>query len=409
MKMPIVAVVALCGTLVSGAAMPSTDPVLAWNAIMLNTVSSTNPFFQARFAAITQLAVFESVNAIDKDYKPYLGTITPPAGASAEAAAVAAAHKVLENYFPADSKALDAAFMASLDGIKENGKQDGIAFGEKVAQAFIDLRANDGSAPAQWYQPPSSAPGEWQPTPSCPPAGGILLQWGKLRPFAIRSTDQFRSEPPPALTSPRYLRDYAEVIRVGSIDSPFRPQDRADVARFYAAVTPVAAWNSVATQVAVEQGRSMSENARALALMNIAIADASGSVFNTKYFYHRWRPETAAHAAGDTTWMPYIVAPCFPSYSAAHASLSGAAREVLGQLYGPSHHFISLSSPLVPGVVLQYDSFEEITNDITDARVYGGIHYRYDMEEGGEQGRRVGKYVYRHTLRPTAGRSDSGS
>ena len=319
---------------------------------------------------------------------------------SPPAAAAAAAHKVLENYFPADSNALDAAFTASLDGISDNGKQDGIAFGEKVAQALIDLRANDGSAPPQWYVPTSSAPGEWQPTPSCPPAGGTLLQWGRLLPFAIKSTDQFRSEPPPALTSERYERSYDEVMRVGSIDSPFRPQDRADVARFYAAVTPVEAWNSAAAQVAVEQGRSMSENARAFALMNMAISDAAGSVFEPKYFYHRWRPETAIHAAGDSAWMPYIVAPCFPSYSAAHGSLSGAAREVLERLYGRRNHFIILSSPLVPGVVLQYDDFEEITHDIADARVYGGIHFRYDMEEGGEQGRRVGKYVFRHVLRP---------
>ena len=401
MKMPIFAVAALCGTLVSSAAFSSSDPVLEWNAIMRSTVASTNPFFQARFAAITELAVFESVNAIDKGYQPYLGTMTPPPGASAEAAAAAAAHTVLENYFPADSSALDAAFKASLDGIGDNGKQDGIAFGQEVAQALIDLRANDGSAPPESYIPASSAPGEWQLTPSCPATGGILLQWGKLRPFAIKSTDQFRSGPPPALTSERYERSYDEVMRVGSIDSAFRPQDRADVARFYAAVTPVEAWNSAAAQVAVEQGRSMSENARAFALLNIAITDASASVFETKYFYHRWRPETAIHAGGDTGWIPYIVAPCFPSYSAAHASLSGAAREVLERLYGRRHHFIVLSSPMVPGVVLQYEAFEEITRDITDARVYGGIHFRYDMEEGGKQGREVGKYVYRHALRPS--------
>ncbi|HEV2271520.1 MAG TPA: vanadium-dependent haloperoxidase [Steroidobacteraceae bacterium] len=406
MKMPIVAAVAVCGALISSTALSSTDPVLEWNAIMLNTVASTNPFFQARFAAITQLAVFESVNAIDKDYEPYLGTIKPPPGASAEAAAVAAAHKVLENYFPADSNALDNAFNASLDGIADRGKQDGIAFGEQVAQTIIDLRADDGSAPPQSYEPTSSAAGEWQPTPSCPPTGGILLQWGNLRPFAIKSTDEFRSEPPPALTSERYQRSYDEVMRVGSIDSAFRPQDRADVARFYAAVTPVEAWNSAAAQVAVEQGRSMSENARAFALMNMAIADASASVFETKYFYHRWRPETAIHAAGDVAWMPYIVAPCFPSYSAAHGSLSGAARTVLERLYGPRHHLIVLSNPLVPGVVLQYSTFEEITHDISDARVYGGIHFRYDMEEGARQGRRVGKYVYRHKLRPANGDGD---
>ena len=405
MRTPIVIAAAMCGTLLSTAAVSSTDPVLEWNSIMVNTTATTNPFFQARFAAITQLAVFEAVNAIDKDFEPYLGTITAPAGASPDAAAVAAAHAVLKNYFPSDASALDAAYAASLDRIPSNGsaKQDGISVGEAAAAALIALRTGDGSAPPEFYSPTSSAPGSWQPTPSCPPAGGTLLQWRNLRPFAIERTDQFRSPPPPALTSERYARGYNEVMRVGSIGSAFRPQDRADVARFYAVTAPVPVWNSAAGQVAVEQGRSMSENARALALMDVAIADASASVFDTKYFYDFWRPETAIHASGNTAWKPYIVTPCFPSYASAHASLSNAARKVLERVYGRRHHFITLSNPAVAGVILQYESFEQITHDINDARVYGGIHFRFDQEIGAEQGRRVGAYVYRHILRRAHG------
>jgi hypothetical protein len=407
MRTPIVIAAAVCGTLLSTAAVSSTDPVLEWNSIMVNTTASQNPFFQARFAAITQLAVFEAVNAIDKDFEPYLGTITAPSGASPDAAAVAAAHAVLGNYFPGDASALDAAYVASLARIPNgSAKQEGIEVGEAAAAALIALRTDDGSAPPEFYLPTSSAPGAWQPTPSCPPAGGILLQWRNLRPFAIERADQFRAAPPPALTSERYARGYNEVMRVGSIDSAFRPQDRADVARFYAATAPVPVWNSAAAQVAVEQGRSMSENAHALALMDVAISDASVSVFDTKYSYDFWRPETAIHASGDTTWQPYIVTPCFPSYASAHGSLSNAARKVLERLYGPRHHFITLSNPAVEGVILQYENFEQITHDINDARVYGGIHFRFDQETGSEQGRRVGAYVYRHILR-RAGERDN--
>jgi hypothetical protein len=401
MRTPIVMAAAVCGALLSTAAVSSTDPVLEWNSIMLNTTASQNPFFQARFAAITQLAVFEAVNAIDKDFEPYLGTVTAPPGASPDAAAVAAAHAVLRNYFPSDAAALDAAYSASLASIRNgSAKQEGIEVGEAAAAALIALRTGDGSAPPEFYSPTSSAPGEWQRTPSCPAAGGILLQWSDLRPFAIESASQFRSAPEPALTSARYARSYNEVMRVGSIDSAFRPQDRADVARFYAATAPVPVWNSAAAQVAVEQGRSMSENARALALMDVAISDAAASVFETKYSYYLWRPETAIHASGDTTWVPYIVTPCFPGYGSAHASLSNAARKVLERLYGPRHHFITLSNPAVAGVILQYETFEQITHDINDARVYGGIHFRFDQDIGSEQGRRVGAYVYRHILRP---------
>ncbi len=409
MRTPIVMAAAVCGTLLCTAAVSSTDPVLEWNSIMVNTTASQNPFFQARFAAITQLAVFEAVNAIDKDFEPYLGTITAPSGASPDAAAVAAAYAVLGNYFPGAAPTLNAAYVASLARIPNgSAKQDGIEVGQAAAAALIALRTGDGSVPPEFYSPTSSAPGAWQPTPSCPPAGGVLLQWRNLRPFAIQRADQFRSAPPPALTGERYARSYNEVMRVGSIDSTFRPQDRADVAQFYAATAPVPVWNSAAAQVAVEQGRSMSENARALALMDVAISDASASVFDTKYFYDFWRPETAIHASGDTTWKPYIVTPCFPSYGSAHGSLSNAARQVLERLYGPHHHFITLSNPSVAGVTLQYETFEQITHDINDARVYGGIHFRFDQETGSEQGQRVGAYVYRHILRRVDGEWDYG-
>jgi hypothetical protein len=407
MRTLIVMAAAVCGTLLSTAAMSSSDPVLEWNSIMVNTTASQNPFFQARFAAITQLAVFEAINAIDKDFEPYLGSITAPSGASPDAAAVTAAHAVLGNYFPGSASALDAAYAASLARIPNGtAKQNGIEVGEAAAAALIALRTGDGSAPPEFFSPTSSAPGAWQPTPSCPPAGGTLLQWRNLRPFAIERADRFRSAPPPALTSQRFARGFDEVMRVGSIDSAFRPQDRADVARFYAATAPVPVWNSAAAQVAIAQGRSMAETARALALMDVAISDASAAVFDTKYFYGFWRPETAIHASGETTWKPYIVTPCFPSYVSAHASLSNAARKVLERLYGPRPHFITLSNPAVAGVILQYETFEQITNDINDARVYGGIHFRFDQEIGGEQGRQVGAYVFRHILRRADGQRD---
>jgi len=144
------------------------DSVLDWNAIMQATVSAQAPFPQARFAAITQLAVFEAVNSITRDYKPYLGTLTAPAGASPEAAAVAAAHTVLKSYFPASAAALDAARASSLAAIPDGtAKSAGIAAGEAAALAVMAARSNDGSAPAAFYLPASSKPGEWQTTPAC--------------------------------------------------------------------------------------------------------------------------------------------------------------------------------------------------------------------------------------------------
>src|SRR4051794_40898889 len=181
------------------------DVVLDWNIIMQANVSSQPPFPQARLAAITQLAVFEAVNAIKGDYKPYLGTIPASPGASAEAAAITAAHAVLKNYFPANALSLDAAEFNSLASIPDSpAKTAGIAVGQAAAAAMIAARLNDGSAPAAFYLPSSSNPGEWQPTPSCGPLGGAFVHWQNVKPFALNSADQIFLPPPPQLVSDKY-------------------------------------------------------------------------------------------------------------------------------------------------------------------------------------------------------------
>src|SRR5690606_11718048 len=185
------------------------DAVLAWNEIMVQTTATQNPFSQARLAAITQLAVFEATNAISGEYEPYLGAIDAPPGASLEAAAVAAAHRVLVHYLPSSAATLDAQRATSLATILDGKeKEDGIAVGEAAAQALIAARTNDGSAPPQSHVPASTVPGQWQVTPSCPPSGGILLHWGNVLPFGIEASDQFRSAPPPPLASRRYAADF---------------------------------------------------------------------------------------------------------------------------------------------------------------------------------------------------------
>ena len=385
------------------------DVVLEWNAIMVTTAGALNPFAQARVAAITQLAVFEAVNACTQRYTPYLHDVTAPDGASPEAAAIAAAHGVLQHFFPANTAALDAARAASLSALANGpGKSNGITVGESAAAAMIARRAADGSSPAETFVPDSAEPGVWQPTP--PQFGpGILLHWRNLAPFAIERSDQFRSVPPPSLRSRRYARDYNEVMRAGSSASAERDQDRTDVARYFAVVSAVHAWNSALHQVASTSRRSISENARAFALLNMAISDALVSSMETKYFYQLWRPVTAIAAGNedgnprtdaDPAWLPLIPTPAFPSYPSAHASASYAARYVLERVIGIKHAPFTLMHPGVPGVVLAYSSFEDLTDDIDDARVFGGIHFRFDQDAGSWQGRQIGAFVVSRYLRP---------
>jgi len=411
----ILGVCMLTVTLFFGSVLARADVVLDWNVIAVNTAiaNGQNPFAQARFAAIAQLAVFEAVNSITGDYRPYLGTIVAPLGASADAAAIQAAYRVLSTYFPASASTLDAERANSLASIPDGqAKNDGIATGEAAALAMITLRANDGSSPPQFKIPGPPVPGDWLATPSCPIingiAVGVFFQWQYVTPFGIPSASEFLLDPPPTLTSNQYAKAYNEVMTVGSLDSTERPQDRANVVLFYAVSSPTLVFNQAAQQVAQEQGRSLSENARALALVNMAISDSLVASFLNKYHYNFWRPETAIHA-GDTdgnpktdpnpSFVPFITTPCFPSYPSNHGSGSGGGAEILRRVYGEAGHSITLTNPSVPNIVLQYTSFKQITDDISDARVYGGIHFRFDQIAGARLGRAVGRAVYKNNLR----------
>jgi hypothetical protein len=385
------------------------DAVTDWNEIAEATVleATPDPFLQTRSTAIAQVAVFEAVNAIGGGYEPYLGTVTADPGASPEAATIAAAHRALATLHPDQATELDALRAEALAEIPDGPcKQTGIAVGEAAAMAVLAARENDGSVDDTPYVP-GTQPGQYRPTPPdhTPPFRPGL---GLVAPFAIPSAARFRVRPPPPLRSRVYARDYDEVKRVGDVGSGERPPDRADVARFYA-VADAPLWSDAARQVSKTQGRTLAENARIFALLNIAIFDAAVACFDSKYFYDYWRPVTAIRF-GDTDgnrrteadggWLSYVFTPPFPSYPSGHATFGGAARYVLERLLGEDGHTIVLTHPQVPDVVLHYNSWKQIADDIDDGRVYGGVHYRFDQKAGARQGRRVGRYVLQHRLRP---------
>jgi hypothetical protein len=404
---------ALCAAFMSVPSIARADVVLDWNAIMVASVADLPPTQMNRIAAITHVAVFDAVNAVAGDGRSYLGTVTSSPGVSADAAAIAAAHRVLRHYLPQHAASLDAARVRSLGAIPDGpGKAGGITVGESAADRIIAARENDGSEPPEFYLPSSSRRGEWQLTAGCPPTGGVFLHWRNVTPFVLRRADQFRSDPPPRLTSSRYTRDYKEVKAVGGRDSTERSRDRANVVHVYEALGDAILWNPIASQLAAARRLSLVQNARMFALLNMALSDTAVTVLDTKYHYTVWRPETAIPAAGsdgndrtepDASFVPFISTPCFPSYPSGHATSSYAAREVLERIFGRRGHAIVISTPAVPDVVLEYTKLGDITSDIDDARVYGGIHFRFDQEAGAEQGRLVGAYVYRHGLPPSGG------
>jgi hypothetical protein len=407
------AIFAACSTAAFDARAATDAVILKWNDIAVQAVGATPPFPSTRAMATVQVAVFEAVNAITRRYQPYLGTIATVSSASTEAAAVAAAHDTLAWLFPAQQGFLDERQAESLAALTDGDEKDhGVAVGRVAAAAMIADRTNDGSQTPMFHTPASTEPYEWQPTPSCntAPANGrgLFLHWQFVKPFGVESASQFRAKAPPALVNGHYANDVNEVEAVGDAQSAQRPPDRSDVANFYAAQPPHRGWNLVARQLAAERGPDeITRTARTLAILNMSMSDAHVTVFESKYHYRTWRPETAIvraneddnrRTAPNPAFRPFVTTPCFPSYPSAHGVGAGAALAVLARAYGRKHHALTNVEPALPGVVLRYSDLRAIVEDVSDARVYGGIHFRFDQDAGERMGRDIGHYNDEHRL-----------
>ena len=409
--------VMLLAVLVVRPAAAQDDVVLKWNEIAARTATATNPFNQARIMAITQLAVFEAVNAITGEYEPYLYPPTAaPDGASVEAAVIWAAHRVLTNYFsaPATVTLLDAARDSDLSMIDDGPAKTGKAVGLSAADAMIKLRLTDGSATPLSASPSPTSAGDYALTTGC--TASLFFNWPQVTPFAISSPAAFLLSAPPALGSQQYTKDYNEVKRVGARDSAYRPADRTDVARLYAATSPSFALSMATRQIAGAKGLSVSENARALALIMMGINDSLIASFYNKYHYNLWRPETGIRAGdsdangkteSDPAFLTFIATPCFPSYPSNHASGTNGGLEVMRRLFGAAGHDITITGSVpalgsLPATVIteHYTQLKGIADDVDDARVYGGIHWRFDQVAGNVLGRAVATEVAKNNLRP---------
>jgi hypothetical protein len=414
--------VALFVGLVSGPASANAeDIVLKWNDLAAKTAVATSPFNQARVMAIVQLSVFEAVNAITGDYEPYLNpATTAPEGASVDAAVIIAAHRALTNYFPAAmfpaaNLVLNAARDLDLGAIPDSpAKTDGMAVGLAAANAMIALRATDGSAPLTTLIPSSTLAGDYQLTTGC--AAGMFYNWQNVTPFGVPDATAFLLTPPPSLGSQQYAKDYYEVMTVGSSNSTDRPADRTEVARLYAGSSPSFVLSMATRQISTAKGLSLSENARALALIMMGISDSLVASFYNKYHYNSWRPETGIRNGasdgngktnGDPGFATFIPTPCFPSYPSNHASGTGGGLEVMRRLFGAAGHDITITNNVpalgsLPAatITLQYSQLKAIADDVDDARVYGGIHWRFDQNGGNVLGRAVATAVVKNNLRP---------
>jgi len=386
----------------------ATDVVMEWNqqavALTLAPASALAPVQQTRVMAIFQLAVHDAVNGITGEYETYLSPSSAPANATPEAAAIAAAHHALKNLFPGNDMVLDDRYLTSLAANGLSPADPGIEYGRSAAAAILSLRANDHSAQAQfdYNAPGAGTPGVWVRLNNAP---ALLPGFGNVTPFVLRSASQFRPEPPPALDSEQYAKDYNEIKEIGKLAGSSRSAEQSQIALFWRA-SPTAIWNNVLTQVVPTWDLNLSDKSRLFALFYLAAVDASIACWEAKYTYNFWRPQPAIRGgdldgndvtAGDATWLPFVATPPHPEYPSGHTTNSSAMAKILISEFGDSH-----GAPItvtLSGITRRWNTFSEAVQEVIDARVYSGIHFRNSDEAGARMGRQIAQFVSKHALR----------
>jgi hypothetical protein len=328
--------------------------------------------------------VYDAVVAIEGGYKPYQVRLARVPEALVDAAVATAAHHVLVHYFPAQRAELDADYAAALATVPDGAaKTAGIAVGQASATGLIARRQGDGLEADIGFTMPAPAPGVWQ----LPEGQKPMTPWAaKLRPFMLHSPDQFRPDAPLAFSRRAWAEDFNEVKLLGRSDSPVRTAEQTDIARFWT-TNPVVQYNVAFEQIVIERGLSAVQAARLFAMGNLVGADALIACFDAKYTYLSWRPQFAIPAGesdgnpateGDPTWKPLLGAPPHPEYPSGHGCLTGAEAEVFATFIGTKQIEIDLAStaPDVQQRQRHYAHVDDLTNEVMNARVWGGIHFR---------------------------------
>jgi len=389
------------------------SPVIQWNRTLLIIVRTSgaqpSTVHPTRNFAIMHAAIYDAVNAIDRTHKPYLAVLSEVSrNASQDAAAAAAAHKVLVVLYPAFKNNLDSQLQHSLAQIADGqDKSDGIAIGVAVADRILALRSNDGSnAPPTPYVF-GSAPGDYQSTPPNFPTQPQFTNWSHVTPFGLNRANQFRPGPPPALVNDEYSDAFNEIKSLGIANSATATADEALTGRFWNGAIQNY-WNEISQTASLAHNLTTAQNARLFALLNFSLADGVIAFYDAKYTYNFWRPVTAIRAAdtdnnpetlADPNWLPEVgkTAPD-PSYPGAHAVISAAAAEVLHSFFKRDHFVFNVAAEVLPGVDRSFTSFSAAAEEATLSRIFAGQHFRFDLTTGHRLGREVADFVVDNLL-----------
>jgi PAP2 superfamily len=402
----LVAVAALSTMLLSAPARA--DTVTQWNAIAVNALVADGQGATANaHLAMVHGAVYDAVNAIDKRYEPYLAMPRAKRWYSQDAAAATAAYRVLVDSDPpvvlpehqaALAASLKPLYDASLAAIPPGRAKDGgIATGNAAADAMIAARRNDGRfGPFRFSV--GTLPGQWRPVlPLFVNDPGAWLK--DVKPFLIENSSQFAGRGPYELTSRRYAKEFNEVKTLGAIDSTTRTPDQTQAGRFWGATNAIATWGSLYRNIAEQHGGSLADNARLFAMLYFAGADAAITVWADKAKFSFWRPITAIREAAtdgnrrtlaDPNWLPLVNTPPYPEQPSGLSSLSAASVRTLQDFFGTDD--VAFGATNAVGITRNYTTFSQAVDEVVDARVWSGLHFRNADEVGAAIGQRVARW-----------------
>ena len=400
-----ISLLVVAASLIAAPTAPA-DVVTEWNikAGEIVVEAKMGPAPANRVLAIVHAAVYEASNAITRRYSASGLELEAAPGASVEAAVAAANHATLVKLVPSQQAAIETAYAAALARIADGpAKTAGTAVGDKAAAAILAVRADDGATTVETYRPHTTA-GVYVPT-----VIPLVSQWGQRKPWVMTSPAQFRPGPPPKLTSALWARDYDEVKTLGGKNSTRRTAEQTEIARFWKATLPPI-YHGVVRSVANVPGREVTQNARLFAAVTQATDDALIAVFDAKYHYNFWRPITAIRNGDidgndaterDPSWTPFIDTPMHPEYPCAHCILSAVVGTVLQVEIGAGPMpTLTTTSSTAQGAARSWTKIDDFMQEVANARIYDGVHYRNSTEVGAAMGKQIGALVAATYLRP---------
>ena len=377
-----------------GAAGVVNNVLLQWR----DQLAKCEDSIQGDAGAMVSVAMFEAINAIDGKYTPYAGKITAAKGSSMDAAAAQAAHDVLVKVCPDQESAYDGALKTSLSLVKDSiARENGVAVGKQAAIAILKARGNSKADIKEPVRAPQTA-GAYVPTIRL-----IGMTASRQTPWIMKTPEELRPPPPPALTSDTWRRDLAEIRDIGGKKSKLRSADQTDVGMFWAGRDV----RLVLRQLIGLPGRSLVDDARFLALAEMAWADSYVAMMDGKYAYDLWRPVTAIRNAGmvpgdsvlaDAEWDPMVNTPSHPEYPCGHCLSAGAVGAVIDAEFGKNFPQIVLD--VDKALLRRYHSAQEYIDDVTESRILVGVHYRFSANTGRDVGVKVGKLAVERYFKP---------